>query len=76
LWCQGSQSGLLEASLGGDATGLDRREELAIVALVLLGTTVGELDDRAVEGDALAEVGGDRSAVVAAGVRTSERPAA
>jgi uncharacterized membrane protein len=40
----------LQARLGGDAARCGCRDQSPIIALVLLGVGVGELDDRAIEG--------------------------
>ena len=54
----------------------DRCDERGVVALVLVGVGLGELDDRAVEGVALPQVGGDGQRVPGAGMRASQGPGA
>src|SRR6185437_17035512 len=53
----------LDAFLGGEPAGADRRRELGVVALVLVGVAGGEIQHGAVEGVALPEVGRDRDRV-------------
>src|SRR5204862_608164 len=65
-----------QTGLGGHPAGFDGLGERLVVPLVLLCVGICELKDRAVEARPGAEVGGDRDAVAAAGVRTGERPPA
>src|SRR4029077_8038284 len=65
-----------EARLGGEPSRLNRLLERLVVAFVLLGVGVGELDDRPVEGRPFAEIGGNRHAVAAAGMSASKSPSA
>src|SRR5881227_1061753 len=59
-----------------DPSLVDGGAERSVVVVVLIGVGLGELDERAVEAVALAEVRRDRDAVAAARVRTRQRPAA
>jgi hypothetical protein len=68
LW---SKSGLRD-----DSAGLDRVGQLVVVALVLRGVGLGELEDRAVKRAAATEVGRDRYAVAAARMCARQRPTA
>jgi hypothetical protein len=59
-----------------DPTRLHGRAQGRVVPFGLVGIGLGEVGYRAIEGLALAQVGGDPHAVAGAGVRPGQRPAA
>jgi hypothetical protein len=62
--------------LGIDRAGVDGGLQCPVVAVVLVGVGLGELDERTVEAVAVAEVSGYRDPVAAAGVCAGQSPAA
>src|SRR5690242_7248756 len=65
----------LNAGLGDHAPRLDGLGQRVVIGLVLIRVRPGELEDRAIEAAAAAEIGRDRDPVPAAGVRPRQRPA-
>src|SRR5262249_37654796 len=62
--------------LGADPAGIDRVEQVLVVAQVLLNVVGGEGADRPIEAVSGAKVGSDRKAIAGAGVGAGQRPAA
>jgi hypothetical protein len=66
--------GASQPFVGHDSAGAYRGDQLAIVALVLVGIGLRELRDRGLEPRASPQVLGDGDPVAGAGVGTGERP--